>query len=295
MKRLTLCSSFAAGLLISGCATHQPLQPASLRVMSFNIRLNLASDGPNAWPHRSDEVASMIRLHGADLVGLQEARPDQLRDLESLLPEYGRFGVGRDADLGGEHSAILYRSSRIEVLAHDTFWLSETPETPGSKGWDAAYERIVTWGRLRDRRSGDVFFHFNTHFDHVGLEARRESARMVTESIERIASDFPVVLTGDFNDTPGSEPLSVITTAGLADALDASRCPHHGPTSSWNGFVEIEPQRRIDFILVSGRVAVLQHAILSDTFDGRFPSDHLPVIADLMIGAEAEGPCRAVE
>jgi endonuclease/exonuclease/phosphatase family metal-dependent hydrolase len=255
-----------------------------MRVMTFNIRLNLASDGANAWPHRKEAVASMIRFHGADLIGVQEALPDQLRDLDDLLPEFGRFGLGRSAERSGEHSAILYRKDRFEVLANDTFWLSENPQVPGVKGWDAAYERIVTWGRIRDRKTGSAFFHFNTHLDHIGQQARRESAHLIIRKIEEIAGGAaPVIVTGDFNDVPGSEAYRIVTAAGLRDAMSVSRAPHHGPTSTWNAFQSIEPGRRIDFVFVRGAVDILQHGILSDTFDGRFPSDHLPVVADLVI------------
>jgi endonuclease/exonuclease/phosphatase family metal-dependent hydrolase len=283
-------------MLVAGCASHRPAD-APLRVMTFNIRLNLASDGPNAWPYRRDHVASMIRVHGADLIGLQEALPVQLEELDALLPEYDRFGVGRASDLGGEHTAVLYRKDRFEVVEHHTRWLSETPDDPGSKGWDAAYERIITWGKLRDRITGEVFYHFNTHFDHVGQVARRESARLVLRWIGEAARGYPVILTGDFNDVSATEPIRILEDGGLTDAFTASRCPHHGPASTWNGFAAIEPGRRIDFIFVEGPVAVLQHAILADTFDGRYPSDHLPVVADVMIGevARVPLPCPAAQ
>ncbi|HVT45394.1 MAG TPA: endonuclease/exonuclease/phosphatase family protein [Thermoanaerobaculia bacterium] len=294
-EHIRIANAALLALLLAGCATAVPVPPAdSIRVMTFNIRLDLASDGDNAWPHRKDAVASMIRFHGADLVGLQEALPEQLRDLDALLPDFSRFGAGRGADRLGEHCAILYRRDRFELLAHDTFWLSETPEVPGSKGWDAAYERIVTWGRLRDRRSDEVFLHVNTHLDNVGSEARREGARLLLRRVDGVAGSdrtgVAIVVTGDFNDTPRSEPWLLMTAGGFDDALDRSLCPHHGPASTWNGFTAIEAGRRIDFVFVRGDVAVLQHAVLSDTFDAhRFPSDHLPVIAELRIGASRHG------
>lgn len=253
-----------------------------LRVMTFNIRLNLASDGENAWPHRKEAVANLIRLHRADLVGLQEALPEQLADLDRLLPQFGRFGVGRASDLGGEHSAILYRKGRFDVIEHDTFWLSETPLVRGSKGWDAAYERIVTWGKLRDRRTGTTFFHFNTHLDHVGVVARGEGTRLLLASMARIVRHTPTILTGDFNAVAESEPYRLVIESGLRDAFFASRDRHRGPLSTWNGFKAIEPGRRIDFVFVRG-AKVLKHKILADTFDGRFPSDHLPVVAEVRL------------
>ena len=278
MRRLAL-----ALLLITGCATGPVTTEPSIRVMTYNIRLNLASDGPNAWPHRRDAVASLIRFHEADLLGVQEALPEQLVDLDARLPEYGRFGVGRTAERSGEHSAIYYRRDRFEVLQHDTFWLSETPELAGSKGWDGAYERIATWGHLRDRRTGARFYHFNTHLDHIGKVARLEGTRLITARIAELTGDAPVIVTGDFNDVPSS-PSYATMTALLRDAFTVSQIPHHGPMSTWNAFRAIEPDRRIDFIFVRG-FDVLRHGILSETIDGvRFPSDHLPVVAEVTVG-----------
>jgi len=268
----------------------------ALRVMTFNIRYDNPGDGEDGWANRKAKVASMIRLHGADVVGLQEAQPNQIADLQAALPLLAWFGTGRSAERDGEHCAVFYRRDRLEVLAESTFWLSETPDAAGSRGWDAALPRIVTWGRLRDRRSGSVFHLFNTHLDHVGEGARRESARLLLRKVAEIAGpDGPVVVTGDFNTTPDSEPYRILTSGdaprgALVDAMRASSCPHHGPTSSWNGFKAIEPGRRIDFVLVRPPVAVLQHAILSDTFDGRFPSDHLPVLAEVTTGGSGREP-----
>jgi endonuclease/exonuclease/phosphatase family metal-dependent hydrolase len=295
-----------AGLALVGlgCAAHS--RPAAspgalagdpLRVMTFNIRYDNPADGEDGWANRKAKVASMIRFHGADVVGLQEALRNQIADLEAALPQLGWFGAGRSAARDGEHCAVLYRRDRLEVLAEDTFWLSETPAVAGSRAWDAALPRIVTWGRLKDRRTGAVFHLFNTHFDHRGEAARRESARLLRGKVVEIAgAGGPAVVTGDLNTTPDSEPYRILTTGegALVDALAASTCPHHGPSGSWNGFQAIQAGRRIDFILVRPGVHVLHHGILSDTFDGRFPSDHLPVIAEITIGEPGSGrPCGA--
>ncbi|HSN68406.1 MAG TPA: endonuclease/exonuclease/phosphatase family protein [Thermoanaerobaculia bacterium] len=283
---------FLLAVLASACATSRPATQ-QLRVMTFNIRVDVASDGPNAWPMRKEIVASMIRFHQADLVGLQEALPGQLADLAALLPRFRRVGVGRGADLRDEASAILYRADRFALLDQGTFWLSQTPSVPGSLGWDARYPRIVTWAKLRDLRSGEVLVHFNTHFDYAGEVARRESARLFRSRIDEIAKNDPAIVTGDFNTTPDSEPYRIMTAEprGLRDALTISECPPHGPTGSWNGFSAIEAGRRIDFVFLSPGFHVLEHAILSDTFDGRFPSDHLPVIAVIGEG-NGEAGCR---
>ncbi len=269
------------------------VEPRPLRVMTFNIRYDTPNDGPNAWPHRRDWVAGLIRYHAADAVGVQEALVHMLTDLDVRLPGFARVGVGRtDGRTGGEFSAILYRTDRLELLDSGTFWLSPTPEVPGSKGWDADFERVATWARFRDRRSGCRHLHLNTHLDHVGEQARRQSARLIRRRAATLAADLPIVVTGDLNADPASEPYRIFTRDSIAgrpplrDAFLVSRDGHYGPTSTWTAFRAIEPDRRIDYVLVSPEVSVRNHAILPDSWDGRFPSDHLPVIAAL------EAPCR---
>jgi len=274
-------------------AADAPAGDVPLRVMSFNLRYDEPKDGSNAWPHRRDMVASMIRFHDADLVGVQEALAPMLADLQERLPSHAWLGVGRaDGKSGGEFSAIFYRTDRLELVDRGTFWLSETPEVPGSKSWDAALERIVTWARFRDRRTGKAFYHFNTHFDHQGEQARLESAKLLLRRLREKAGDGPALVTGDLNTVPGSAPYLTLTEAGpqddasprpLRDALTVSEQPPHGPTGTWNGFKAIEPGHRIDFVFVTDDVRVLRHGILSDTWDGRFPSDHLPVLAEIAL------------
>ena len=285
---LGLLPFFIISAALAPLARTAPPSPAdsSLRVMSFNIRFNNPDDGEDAWPNRRDRVAQLIRFHDADVVGVQEALLGQLQDLQERLPEYDWVGVGRaDGKQEGEYSAIIYRDDRLALLDHDTFWLSETPQEVGSVGWDAALERIVTWARFRDRRTGEVFFHFNTHFDHRGEEARRESAALILEQIDEIAgSDVPVVLTGDFNALEDSAPYRILTGSdGLRDAYYASKRDHYGPSSTWTGFEEIAEGRRIDYVFVNDEVEVLQHGIITDRWGEHFPSDHLPVLAEIVL------------
>jgi endonuclease/exonuclease/phosphatase family metal-dependent hydrolase len=261
----------------------------ALRVMTFNLRYDNPGDGVNAWPNRKDRVAALIRYHQADLVGVQEALASQLVDLDGRLPEYSRVGVGRaDGGTQGEFSAIFYRTDRLRVEESGTFWLSPTPEIAGSKGWDAAIERIVTWARVRDRRTGCRWLHLNTHFDHVGEVARAESARLIRQRLRSLAGDGAVVLTGDLNTDPTQLPYRILTRdtldqslPPLTDAFAASTSGSYGPTGTWNAFTAIDPNRRIDYIMVSAPIIVDVHAILSDRWDDRFPSDHLPVLAAL--------------
>ena len=262
-----------------------------IRVMTFNVRYDEPRDKENAWPNRKELVASMIRFHRADLIGVQEALKRQLDDLDNLLPDYDWVGVGRtDGKASGEFSAILYRKTRFKSLENSTFWLSETPDVPG-QGWDAAYPRIVTWVKLKDNQTGKVLFHFNTHFDHSGVRAREQSARLLADRINRIAAQLPVVVTGDFNFTESSDGYKILTSSeksgnarsALRDTRYLSQHGHHGPTSTFNDFKILVPSMKIDYVLVKGSIRVLQHGALSDTWDGRFPSDHLPVLAEVVI------------
>jgi len=261
----------------------------SLRVMTFNVRLNVASDSSNAWPNRKDIAASMIRFHKADVIGLQEAFSEQVEDLANRLPEYGWFGIGRDdGKKAGEFMAVFYRTDRLQVLTDSTFWLSETPEKPGL-GWDAACNRVVTLGKFKDKKSGKTFYLFNTHFDHKGEIARRESAKLLLKNVVKIGNNLPVIVTGDFNSTPVSEPYKILTMGvngfKLIDSKSVSQYPHHGPTGTWTGFKSAyyPDAKPIDYIFIHNNVKVLLHGTLSDSFDGRFPTDHMPVLVEVII------------
>jgi endonuclease/exonuclease/phosphatase family metal-dependent hydrolase len=263
------------------------------KIISFNIRYNTPADSLNPWSYRKNRVASLIKYHRADICGLQEVLKDQLADLERLLPEYKWCGVGRDDGKdAGEFSPIFYNESVFTLLDCGTFWLSETPQKAGSTGWDAALPRIATWALLLQTSTGEKFYAFNTHFDHMGVKARAMSAGLLLDSVNKKSQYYPfypVIVTGDFNSTDTSEPYRTIcglerdSRKILFDALMLSAIPHYGPLSTWNGFHEIEENNRIDFIFVNMKVSVLSHAILTDRWDGRFASDHLPVIAEIRL------------
>ena len=262
---------------------------APINVMSFNIRLNNPGDSLNAWPYRKDFAASQIRFHEAQIVGVQEALHGQMVDLIDRLPGYRYVGVGRDdGKQKGEYSAIFYDSTRLQVLSSQTFWLSPQPEVPGSKGWDAAITRIVTWAKFRDRRSKRIFFVFNTHFDHIGKEARRESAKLLIEKVNQIAGKTAAIITGDFNSIPSDEPIRIITDNSnplhLVDARSISKTGHYGPTGTFTGFRSKEASDDpIDYVFVKNNVKVVKHATFSQTWNGRFSSDHFPMFAQVII------------
>lgn len=292
LGRRAALATFLA-LAAAACASLPP--PArdavrALRVMSFNVRYDEARDGANAWPRRKDMVAGTIAFHRADVAGLQEVLASQLADLRELLPEYAAVGVGRDDGReAGEFNPILFRKDRFRLLGSSTFWLSEDPERPGVKGWDAACARVVTWARLRDLWTGVTFVAFNTHFDHVGERARRESARLILSELPRIAGGAPFVLTGDFNCTREDPAHQALVSGGergalLRDARDLAARPPFGPPASFNGF-RAEPAAGlpIDHIFVGPSVVVARIGILPATWAGRFVSDHNPVLAEIRL------------
>ena len=256
-----------------------------MNIVTFNIRYNNPGDGINAWPNRIEMVTGLLRFQEADIFGLQEALIGQVEDIQKKLPEYEWFGVGRDdGEKGGEFSPIFFRKSKFILIDHGTFWLSETPDKP-SKGWDAALNRIVCWGKFQSKVTGKKFFVFNTHFDHIGVEARKNSALLIRDKIREITQDkgFPVILTGDFNLTPDSDPIAMIKKY-LSDSREVTVEPPYGPVGTFNEFKPgTEGNNRIDYIFVNGNIKVLKYAVLSYEIENRSPSDHLPVFVKVQL------------
>ena len=257
----------------------------SLNVMTFNLRYNNTGDSLNAWTYRKDNAASQILFYNVHLLVVQEALNDQMMDLLQRLPKYKTFGGGRDdGKTKGEYSAIFYDSIRLEKLDGAMFWLSQTPDVPGSKGWDAAITRMVTWCKFKDKQTQKIFFAFNTHFDHIGKIARAESAKMILQKVKEIAGLTPVIFSGDFNATPSDDPIKIIVDPSnpdhLIDSKLISQTPHYGPQGTFNGFESKEKiNEPIDHIFIKNNVKVLKHATLSESWQGRFSSDHFPVFA----------------
>lgn len=251
-----------------------------VNIISFNIRFNNPTDGENAWPNRIEMTTGLLRFHDADIFGLQEALIGQIKDIHQQLPDYAWFGVGRnDGKEDGEFTPVFYKKRQYNLLDHNTFWLSEIPDKPG-KSWDAALNRIVTWGLFEQIASGKKFFVFNTHFDHVGVEARKNSALLIEKRVREMTRNLniPVFVTGDFNLTPDQEPI-ILLKKYLKDSFEITVEPPYGPVGTFNGFnlkADLS-SRRIDYIFVNNTITVLKYAVLSDFTYGRFPSDHLPV------------------
>jgi len=229
-------------------------------------------------------VSALLEFHQADIFGLQEALVGQIEDIHTQLPHMKWVGVGRDdGEKAGEFSPIFYNSEKFKALRNGGFWLNEATDKPGL-GWDAACNRVCTWIELKETKSGITFMVFNTHFDHIGLKARTESANLILKKIEELNKEnLPVILTGDFNLTPDKEPISVIT-ARLSDAKFISKKAPYGPEGTFNSFkFDATMKDRIDYVFVNNQVEVLQYGVLTDSKDQRYPSDHQPVLVNLLI------------
>jgi endonuclease/exonuclease/phosphatase family metal-dependent hydrolase len=254
-----------------------------LVVASYNLRYHTPSDGVNAWPNRKEMVKNLIRYHEFDLFGTQEGLRHQLDDLAELK-EFAFVGKGRDdGKAAGEHSAIFYRKDRFRLVEAGDFWLSQTPDRP-SLGWDATCcNRICSWTRFKDLQTGRELYFFSAHFDHQGVEARRQSGKLMVEKMKAIAGDVPVIFVGDLNSTPDTEQVQTLQTF-LRDAFHVSATPPYGPVGTFNGFKADAPlENRIDYVFVSKGIQVLKYGVLTDPLQQRYPSDHLPVVAKILI------------
>lgn len=254
-----------------------------ITVASYNIRYNNPGDGVNAWPNRKEMVKALVRYHGFDLFGVQEALRGQLVDLAEMN-EFAFLGKGRDdGKEAGEHSAIFYRKDRFDVLNSGDFWLSQTPDKPG-KGWDATCcNRICSWAKFKDKMTKKTFYFFSVHFDHQGVVARRESGKLMVQKIKEIAGNDLTICVGDLNSTPETEQVKTIQTL-LNDSYAVTAMPPYGPVGTFNGFKFDAPlKNRIDYVFVSKPIQVLSYAVLTDALDQRYPSDHQPVVVKVAL------------
>lgn len=255
----------------------------NLKIMTYNIRLDVASDGENAWPKRKDYFTSQIGFYGPEIFGVQEATPNQVLDIASALPNYNRFGVGREEGGLGEACTIYYKKDRFKVEQSNTFWLSETPNVV-SRGWDAACNRVCTYGLFKDLKTKKSFWIFNLHLDHMGEEARVKGVQLVLSKMKELnTKNYPAFLMGDFNSEPNTTQIGEIKKV-MDDTKDVSIEKPFGPSGTFNDFKHNEPVTLLlDYIFISKNSGfkVQKHAVLSDSKDLKYPSDHLPVLIEI--------------
>jgi endonuclease/exonuclease/phosphatase family metal-dependent hydrolase len=255
----------------------------NVKLITYNIRLDVASDGENSWFNRREYLCSQLAFYEPDVFGIQEALPNQVTDISTMLPQYDYVGIGRDGFGKGESSNIFFKKDNFKILEQNTFWLSETPEII-SKGWDAALNRICTYVLLTDKKTKQTFWVFNTHLDHIGVLARTKSISLILSKISELnIKNYPVIFMGDFNSEPTEERI-VNLKKRMIDSQDISEQKPFGPKGTFNGFKHNEEvSKRIDYIFLSKKsnLKVKKHAILSDSKNLKYPSDHLPVYIEI--------------
>jgi endonuclease/exonuclease/phosphatase family metal-dependent hydrolase len=268
---------FIASLTIF-CANAQ-----NLKVMTYNIRLDVAVDGENDWTHRKDFFTSQIQFYEPDIFGVQEATPPQVIDIATALSQYSAIGIGREGVGKGESSNIYFKKDRFKLLESNTFWLSETPDKI-SKGWDAAFNRVCTYGLFKDLKTKNIFWVFNTHLDHMGELAKTNGILLILSKIEELnTKNYTVLFMGDFNSQPNEDRIIALNKE-MNDCRTISEEKPFGPAGTFNGFKHNEPVTAlIDYIFLSkkSKFKVRKLAVLSDSKDLRYPSDHLPVYVEI--------------
>lgn len=259
------------------------LNAQTYEFMTYNIRLDIASDGNNSWSNRKDFFISQIKLYKPDILGIQEAKPNQVGDLTNALSNYDNVGIGREGIGKGESSNIFFNKEKFVAHTTNTFWLSETPDTI-SKGWDAALNRVCTYVLLEDKKFKTKFWVFNTHLDHIGEVSRANSIKLIIAKIKELNSDkYPVIFMGDFNLVPTDDRIISLKNE-MTDCRDVAEQKPFGPKGTFNNFKHDEPVTvLIDYIFISkdNRIKVKKYTIIGDSNNSQYPSDHFPVFVKI--------------
>jgi endonuclease/exonuclease/phosphatase family metal-dependent hydrolase len=294
------CFAVGLTLLAGGCAGTDQVQrrevsfsaPAAgvVEVMSFNVRYGSADDGYNHWTARNEVLFDVIAGHAVDVIGLQEAMDFQVNEISQALPQYAVYSAGRDdGKKGGESCAILYRKDRFKFADSGTFWFSNTPWEVGSKHWGNDYPRICSWVRLIDKTGGKGFYVYNVHLDHVSQPSREKSARLLAKRISLRPVKDPVIVMGDFNMDMGNPGMMYLQKVGYDTPYErlistwVSVHPHDEPVGTSHGFNGGSGRAMIDHILVEESTAVLKADVDQRALEGRYPSDHYPVTAQVKL------------
>jgi endonuclease/exonuclease/phosphatase family metal-dependent hydrolase len=280
MKTKNIFNFFLIAVLFYNISNSQ-----NISVMTYNLRLDVAVDGDNAWPNRKENLVSLIRYFSPDIFGTQEGLPHQIKYINDQLKNFEVIGQGREGGNKGEYSALFYNKNKFKILKENTFWLSQTPDKV-SKGWDAAYLRICTYALFLDKKSNSKFWVYNTHLDNKGVKARQGGVKMILEKIKAENSqNYPVIFMGDLNSNPQDKVISIISNQ-MVDSKTVSIEKPFGPEGTFNNFKFDKPVTlRIDYIFIpkDNSVKVKKYAILSNSKDLKYPSDHLPVLVHLQI------------
>jgi len=283
MRNFTLLIIVFVMSVVHGCSNNT--KNNTLEVVTLNVRLDTPVDSANAWPNRASFVCDYLNEEKPDLLGMQEVLLHQFQAIDSALVDYGSVGVGRtDGGKGGEMNPVFYRKERFDLVRTKTFWLSETPDSAGSKAWGAGLPRIVTWVELVDKNSQKHLYFFNTHFAHDSDSARINSSKLLLHAVDSISAGAPFVVTGDFNMDNQSVGYNILTgpfesVPLLTDTYVASESGQKGLDYTFNGFNDEPGTRRIDFIFVRSGMRVFEHETLELKDYNLFISDHWPVKA----------------
>jgi endonuclease/exonuclease/phosphatase family metal-dependent hydrolase len=257
----------------------------TLKIMTYNIRLDVESDGENDWTHRKDFFNGQLQFYAPDIFGVQEAKPNQVLDIAAALPQYAYVGIGREGVGKGESSNIFYIKEKFKEVQSGTFWLSQTPDSI-SIGWDAACNRVCTYVLLKNKQSNKLIWVFNTHLDHIGEQARTKGLELILTKIEKLNSNkYPVVLMGDFNSEPETDRIIALKNK-MNDSKMISKEKPFGPYGTFNNFKYNEVSKLlIDYIFLSkgDAITVNKYGVLSDAKDLKYPSDHFPVLIEISL------------
>ncbi|MCR2823431.1 endonuclease/exonuclease/phosphatase family protein [Lederbergia panacisoli] len=255
----------------------------NIRIMTYNVR-NDCDAPPNSWNERKVLIRDLIKRESPDIIGTQECKFNQVQDLDELLEEYNWIGLGREGGSKGEFMAIFYKKSRFQVTEYDHFWLSDTPDVIGSSTWGNDCTRMATWVHFLDKRTNQSFYHLNTHLDHVSENARVKGSELIVKQSEAFDSSAPIFITGDFNTVAESDSHKVFLKGDFIDTWDSAIERIHEELGSFNNFNDpTGGEGRIDWILYRGDVKVGTLKIVNDQINGRFPSDHFPIVVDIEI------------
>lgn len=267
------------------CACYSFGNGQNVRLMTYNIRYDNPGDKENRWDNRKEFLTDQIKFYEPDILGIQEGLDHQVKYINNSLVNYSFTGVGRnDGKTKGEYSGIFYKTEKYKIIETSTFWLSTTPDKI-SRAWDAALERICTYALFEDQENKQQFWFFNTHFDHRGEKARKNSAKLIISKIKKLnQNNYPVILTGDLNLKPEEDPIQLISKF-MNDSKESASVVSFGPEGTFNGFnYNYTDSKRIDYIFTSKTgINVKKYSVLTDSKNQRFPSDHFPVFIEIEI------------